>query len=506
MKGNAYDAKPTSSKDGYLVVNGSGNHGLSYGDEFSDKDFSQWLADQGYYDFLADFKKNDDGTYTRSMGIKTKEDAESMSKLKGYWDEYVKATNDKDSAYHVSTKEKADSEMYQSYKKFFDAYSGDLENYEKAKKELGEKQAEQEVYNTDFSKVTEASDYATKRDKIREQLKKSGQATGESDAEINNEIDEYASQFNDGLSEIIQKTNTVENAYEHLKTTITDSDLEKNLMGLSLNQVAGLTVENADKIKAEYDALKEKGLSSAEAIKELGEKYKVLGAQVDSIVGNMGEDNLKEWGLEKEDLKDYSKYLIDIADDTENLNDAMEDNDAAAVTVAKSIMRMNNDIEKLYYNQENWLDVLKKSSIESEEYFDALQGLRDAIGDLFDLSEDTEKFLDGDFFKDNAELIKQAAEGSADAIDKLRNATTDAILVKILVDNEFDQSQISVFQAYLDDLQNSIPKIKVGTELSLDGMRNKLQHSLNLWDLKLSLKQNKNQWLNKAMELELLQK
>lgn len=470
MKGNAYDAKPTSSKDGYLVVNGSGNHGLSYGDEFSDKDFSQWLADQGYYDFLADFKQNDDGTYTRSMGIRTKEDAESMSKLKGYWDEYVKATNDKDSAYHVSTKEKADSEMYQSYKKFFDAYSGDLENYEKAKKELGEKQAEQEVYNTDFSKVTEASDYATKRDKIREQLKKSGQATGKSDAEINNEIDEYASQFNDGLSEIIQKTNTVENAYEHLKTTITDSDLEKNLMGLSLNQVAGLTVENADKIKAEYDALKEKGLSSAEAIKELGEKYKVLGAQVDSIVGNMGEDNLKEWGLEKEDLKDYSKYLIDIADDTENLNDAMEDNDAAAVTVAKSIMRMNNGIEKLYDNQENWLDVLKKSSIESEEYFDALQGLRDAIGDLFDLSEDTEKFLDGEFFKDNAELIKQAAEGSADAIDKLRNATADAILVKILVDNEFDQSQISVFQAYLDDLQNSIPKIKVGTELSLDGM------------------------------------
>lgn len=470
MKGNAYDAGPTSSKNGYLYVSGSGNHGLSYGDELSDKDFSQWLADKGYYEFLDNFKQNDDGTYTRNMGIRTKEDAESMSKLKGYWDEYIKATQDKDSKYHITAKEADDSEMYKSYKKFFEAYSGDLENYEKAKKELSEKQAEQEVYNTDFSKIGKPEEYAEKRNALREQLKKSGAAEGQSDAEINNQIDEYAAQFNDGLNEIIQKTNTVENAYEHLKTTITDSDLEKNLMGLSLNQVAGLTVQNADKIKAEYDALKEKGLSSAEAINQLGEKYKILGAQVDSIVGHMGEDNLKEWGLDKEDLKDYSKYLIDIADNTENLNDAMEDNDAAAVTVAKSIMRMNNGIEKLYDNQENWLDVLKKSSIESEEYFDALQGLRDAIGDLFDLSEDTEKFLDGEFFKANAELIKQAAEGSADAIDKLRNATADAILVKILVDNEFDQSQISVFQAYLDDLQNSIPKIKVGTELSLDGM------------------------------------
>ena len=78
--------------------------------------------------------------------------------------------------------------------------------------------------------------------------------------------------------------------------------------------------------------------------------------------------------------------------------------------------------------------------------------------------------LDGEFFKNNAKLIKQAAEGSADAIDELRDVTADSILVKILVDNEFDKSQVPVFQAYLDDLQKSIPSIKVGTELSLDGM------------------------------------
>ena len=470
MKGNAYDANPTSSKNGYLVVSGSGNHGFAYGDEFSDKDFSKWLADHGYYDFLTDFEKNDDGTYNRTMGIRTKENAESMAELKGYWDEYVKATNDKDSAYHVSTKEKADSEMYQSYKKFFDAYSGDLENYEKAKKELGEKQAEQEVYNTDFSKINTYKDYSDKRDKLREQLKKLDENVGKSDEELNNEIDEYATQFNDNLSEIIQKGSAVENVYNQLKGKITDSDLKANLTELSLGQVAGLTIQNADKIKAEYDALKEKGLSSAEAIKELGEKYKVLGTQVDAIVGKMGEDNLKNMGLDSDELKDYSKYLLDVADNTENLDDAMEDHDEAAVAVAKSIMRMNNGIEKLNKSQKDWIDVLKNSTIESEEYFDALEGLRDAFGDLLDLSDETEDMLDGEFFKKNADLIAQAAEGSAEAIDKLRNATADAILVKILLDNEFDQSQISVFQAYLDDLQNSIPKIKVGTELSLDGM------------------------------------
>lgn len=469
MKGNAYDAKPTSSKDGYLYVRGSGNHGLAYGDEFTDKDFSAWLVDQGYTDFVENYKE-ENGYQTWNTGIRTKENAESMAKLKGYWDEYVKATNDKDSDYYVSTKEKSDSEMYQSYRKFFEAYSGDLENYEKAKKELSEKQAEQEVYNTDFSKIAKPEEYAEKRNALREQLKKSGAAEGQSDAEINNQIDEYAAQFNEDLSDIIQKTNTVENAYEHLKTTIKDSDLEKNLMGLSLNQVAGLTVENADKIKAEYDALKEKGLSSAEAIKELGEKYKILGAQVDSIVGKMGEDNLKNMGLDAQDLKDYSKYLIDVADETDGLADSLEDQDEAAVAVAKSIMRMNNGIETLNDNQEEWIDILKHSTKESEEYFEALTDMRDAFGDLLDLTKEQEKYLDGEFFAENADLIKRAAEGDAEAIDSLRRAAAEEILIKIGIENNIDEASMSSFKTMLAALQNQIPDIVVGTTIDIGKM------------------------------------
>lgn len=303
--------------------------------------------DKGHYDFV---EQDENGNYYQ--GIRTKENAESMAQLAEYWKEYVKESNDKSSKYYVTRKQKDNSEMYGSYEKFINSYSGDLKDYEKAKEELNKRQAEQEVYNTDFSKITKAEDYAAKRDELRGKLKKSGAAEGLSDAEINNEIDEYASQFNDDIDDIIQKTNTVENAYEHFKDKITDSDLKDNLMGLSLNQVAGLTVENADKIKTEYDTLKEKGYSSAEAIQELGEKYKILGAQVDSIVGKMGEDNLKSMGLEAQDLKDYSKYLIDVADETEGLADSLEDQDEAAVAVAKSIMRMNNGIETLNDNQE----------------------------------------------------------------------------------------------------------------------------------------------------------
>ena len=74
-----YKSKPSSSKNGYLYVSGSGNHGLSYDDEFTNKDFSQWLIDQGHYDFV---EQDENGNYY--TGIRTKENAESMAQLEKY--------------------------------------------------------------------------------------------------------------------------------------------------------------------------------------------------------------------------------------------------------------------------------------------------------------------------------------------------------------------------------------------------------------------------------------
>lgn len=67
----------------------------------------------------------------------------------------------------------------------------------------------------------------------------------------------------------------------------------------------------------------------------------------------------------------------------------------------------------------------------SEEYFEALQDMQDAVGDLLDLTEDAEKSLDGDFFVQNAELIQRAAEGDADAIDALRDASLEPIILNM---------------------------------------------------------------------------
>ena len=39
----------------YIKVSGSGNHGFSYDDELGDREFSQYLSDKGYTQYLYDY-------------------------------------------------------------------------------------------------------------------------------------------------------------------------------------------------------------------------------------------------------------------------------------------------------------------------------------------------------------------------------------------------------------------------------------------------------------------
>lgn len=180
--------------------------------------------------------------------------------------------------------------------------------------------------------------------------------------------------------------------------------------------------------------------------------------------------SIEESGLETEELKEYATYISDIADETDDLSDSLTEDADSAVLVAKSIMRMNNGIEALNENQEEWIDILKESSKSSEEYWKSLEDIRDAYGDLLDLTEDQEQYLDGEFFVDNADLIKDAANGSAEAIDSLRQKTSEKILVEIGIDNEWDEVSLKSFQTMLDSLWNNLPDLTLTPGMNLTNL------------------------------------
>jgi hypothetical protein len=110
---------------------------------------------------------------------------------------------------------------------------------------------------------------------------------------------------------------------------------------------------------------------------------------------------------------------------------------------------------------EDWSDVLKKSDKGSEEYCDAVTGMKDAMSDLLGTSEE---FIDDDFLVEHLDDIEKAAEGDADAIDRLKIALAEDIICQIMAVDNFEDVKSDVA-----DLHNQIvgfdADIKVGATL-----------------------------------------
>ncbi len=87
---------------------------------------------------------------------------------------------------------------------------------------------------------------------------------------------------------------------------------------------------------------------------------------------------------------------------------------------------MNKGIDKLADGFEDWSDVLNESDESSQEYFEAMTNMKDAMSDVLNISED---FLSDDFITENMEDIEKAANGDAEAIDRLRAAALEDIVM-----------------------------------------------------------------------------
>ena len=156
-------------------------------------------------------------------------------------------------------------------------------------------------------------------------------------------------------------------------------------------------------------------------------------------------------GLDVEQLENYTKYIQEIAKSSDELADSLEEDGDAADKVAKSIMKMNKGVEELSSNFENWSDMLQHSNKDSQEYLDALSGMRKAMSQLLDISED---YVSSNFLNENLELIGKAAEGDAEAIDNLRTALAKDVVMNLKLNDESFRddllSKVQSWQAELD--------------------------------------------------------
>lgn len=219
-----------------------------------------------------------------------------------------------------------------------------------------------------------------------------------------------------------------------------------------------------DNFEAENQYLMNSLAATASSYDELEEMYNGGQGSINQEAFDSAAMNLQtkdKWeGMDVDEVQEYADYLEEAADKSDILSDSLEGNSEAAEDVALYTKKMNKGIEDLSEGFEDWSDVLENSDAGSEEYMEAMDGMKSAMSDVLGVSED---FLSDDFILENMEDIEKAANGDAEAIDRLAIAAGKDILVNLDIQDEGVREDVLALH---DQLAAEIPNIEVGATLS----------------------------------------
>lgn len=164
--------------------------------------------------------------------------------------------------------------------------------------------------------------------------------------------------------------------------------------------------------------------------------------------------------VDLEEVEEYSDYLQEAADSSELLSDELIKNEEASEEVALATIRMNNGMDELVSNWEDWSDILNNSSKESQEYAEVITSVKSALSDVLGVSED---FISNDFVTNHLNDIEAAVMGDTAAIDRLKMAMAQEVVVKATFDDtELQQKALAAHNT----LVANMPDLEIGATLS----------------------------------------
>lgn len=178
------------------------------------------------------------------------------------------------------------------------------------------------------------------------------------------------------------------------------------------------------------------------------EKQQILNEQLEDA-SNITQEDVIDADVKKQDLETLTDYFSDYADKINEVSDQLKDNAEASEDVAQGILRYDAALASVIEKQDEWQKQLKSGSL--QEQIQAGNELRNVYSDLLDLPYES---LSPDFTQSvsNLELLKQAANGSEQAYEKLMQAAQQDILAQV----KFDENSLSQFHTDLATIESTI--------------------------------------------------
>ena len=219
--------------------------------------------------------------------------------------------------------------------------------------------------------------------------------------------------------------------------------------------------ENVEGLKGEYGEYAVNsvlGQTLSDTTEEVHSNTASVEQQADAV--NSGKTAIETYtsalGVSESELRSYTQELL-------NSGKMVEEDSEQQIKMAAALMRQNKGFITVQKSMSDYMKALSKATKGSNGYEAALKDIRDAYGDVFNLSKSGMQRLSSDLLEsaENAELLKRAAEGDNEAFDELQ-----AIVAKDLVQN----IEVNVDDAELNSLMDEIANydfgdIQIGTAL-----------------------------------------
>ena len=172
--------------------------------------------------------------------------------------------------------------------------------------------------------------------------------------------------------------------------------------------------------------------------------------------------------IDADRVEEVTDQIMEMAEATDGLDDSLKDNQKEAKKVASALERYNSAVEDITKNYDNWKSALQEISDSDGTIIDPdlLEEIGNAMGDMLDIDASS---LSTGFLTDtkNLNLMKEAANGSAEAYEELRAAAAQDILAHCKIENqeEFDTA-LANLNAKIDEM--NLEDIEIGASLMGD--------------------------------------
>ena len=181
------------------------------------------------------------------------------------------------------------------------------------------------------------------------------------------------------------------------------------------------------------------------------------------------EASWEEYGLDVDEVDALGDSIQELAETSEDFADSLKDNGDVADEVAKDIKRYGKAVESVTDNYDDWMDALNSGHLEKQAA--AMEELDEAYADMLDLDYDqlSNSFLSN---TENLKLMKEAANGSEEAYNSLRDAAAQDLMIQYgLDDTQINELNNIIASANLDDLE-------VGAEIETEGFLQSLNEMI----------------------------